>query len=94
MNAIAPRLRANVNYRITDARSLCIKNLIPPNQPQSKCIHQRIARIARLKLSLAAEIRNAKAIPIRSHATNHALKHRMILMNLSLCGAGALARGL
>src|SRR6202049_3259792 len=97
VNPIAPSFRANVNYRIANARSLRIKNLIPPHQTKRKRVYQRIARVATFKLRFAAQIRHAKTIPIRSHATNNTLKHRMILMNLGLrclSGADTLVRGL
>ncbi len=66
VNAIAPGLRSHINNRIPFARRLGVENLVTPHQAQSKRIHQRIARVARLKLGLASEVRNPKAVPVRS----------------------------
>src|SRR5205807_8981161 len=49
----------------------------------------RIARVARLKLRLTAEIRHPKAVPVRSHSANYAVHDRMVPMNVRLrilCG--------
>src|SRR5271154_540407 len=97
MDTVASRLGADINYRIPRARCASIKNLVAPNQAQSKRIHQRIAGVTSLELNLAAQVRNAKAVAVRSNTRNHALHHRMVFMNLrrgslSLWGGGAMPR--
>ncbi len=92
VDTVASSLRAYINYGISFARSAPVKNLIAADQPKSKRVHQRIAGVARLEFHLAAKIRNAKTVAVRSDARDHAFHNRVILVNLRLCGAGAPAR--
>ena len=82
VDAVAPGLRADIDHWIAFARGLGIENLIPSHQTQRKSIHQRIAGVARLKLRLAAQVRHAKAVPVRSDPADHAFQDGMILMNV------------
>jgi len=92
VDAVASGLGAYINYRIALTRRASIKDLVAADQTERKCVNQRIAGVARLKLHLAAKIGDAETIAVRSHAGNHALHDRVILMNLRLRSAGALAR--
>ncbi len=92
VDAVASGLRAHVNYRIPLARCASVKDLIAAHQPQGKGIHQRIAGIARLELHLAAKVRDAETVAVRSDARNHALHNRMVLVDFGLCSAGGRAR--
>ncbi len=93
VDTVASGLGAHINDRITLARGTRVKNLIAPHQPKRESIHQRIAGVAGLKFDFATKVRNAKTVPIRCDTADHALHHRMILVNFSLsrqspCGDG------
>ena len=83
VNAVAPGLRADVNHGIAFARGLGVKNLIAPDQSQSERIHQRIARVARLELGLAAEVGDAEAISVRGDPADYAFQDGMVLVDLA-----------
>src|SRR4029077_20206136 len=92
VDTIASGLGAHINHGIPLTRCPAVKNLVAADQPESKRIHQRIAGVAGLELNLAAKVRNSETVAVRSNARDHALHNRVILVNLSLCSAGALAR--
>src|SRR5208283_470205 len=84
VDAVAPGLGSDINDRVAFSGRARVENLIAPDQSQRKRVHQRIARVARLKLNLATEVRHTKAISVRSDAANHAFHNGMVLVNLSL----------
>ena len=84
VDAVAARLRANVDHRIARAARLGVKNLVLADQSQRKRIHQRIAAVTGLELRLAAQIRHAKAVAVSRHAAHYAVHNRMILVDLAL----------
>ncbi len=88
VNAVPPGLRSHINNRIAFAGGARIKDLVFTNQPQSKCVHQGIARVARLELHFAAKVRHAKAISIGGDAADHTFHDGMILVNLRLHRGG------
>ncbi len=84
MNAVAPSFGTHVNHRVTFPSSLGVKNLLALHQTERERIHQRIARVARLKLHFSAHVGHAKTIPVRCHATDDAFKNGMVTVNLRL----------
>src|SRR5208337_4479044 len=101
MNAVASGFGADINYGIALSRSPSIKNLVAADQSKSERVHQRVAGVTRLKLHLAAQVRDSETVAVRSHARDDALHYRMVLVNFRLrgggahprlCSAGALAR--
>src|ERR1700674_1012131 len=92
VDTVAPRLGADINYRIPLACRAPIKNLVAADQPESERVHQSIAGVARLELHLTSKVGNAETVAVRSDARDHSLHNRVTLVNLSLCSAGALVR--
>ena len=82
VDAISASLCPDVNHRIAFARSLGVEDLVPPDQAESKGIHQGITGIARFKFGLSAEVRHTKTVSIRGDATDHPFEQRMILLDL------------
>ena len=77
-----PGLCADVNHRVAFAGRLRVENLVSPDQAQRERIHQRIARVAGLKLGLAAEVGHAKAVAVGGDAADHAFDDGVILVEL------------
>src|SRR5208282_4019714 len=88
VDAVASGLGAYINYGIALARCASVKNLVAANQAESERVHQRIAGVAGLELHLAAKVRDAETVAVRSHARDDAFHHGMVLMYLSLCRDG------
>ncbi len=81
VDAVPARLRAHVDHRIADAGGLGIKDLVAPHQAQGKGVDQGIARIARLKARLAAQVGDAEAIAIAGDSADHAFQKGMVLVD-------------
>src|SRR5262249_54987864 len=92
VNSVAAGLGADVNHRIARACGARIENFVLAHKTERKRVHQWIARVARFELYLAPKVWHTKAIPEGATAAAHPFHTQMILMNLSLCSAGAPAR--
>ena len=92
MDAVAPGLGAYINYGIPFARRASVKNLVAADQAESERVHQRIAGVAGLEFHLAAKVGDAETVAVRSDARDHAFHDRVVFVNFSLCGSGALPR--
>src|SRR6266404_9198280 len=84
VDTVASGLGAYINYGIPLARSASVKNLVAADQAESKRVHQGIAGVTGLELHLAAKVRNAETVGVRSDARDHALHNRVILVNFRL----------
>src|SRR5437016_359594 len=78
MNAVAARLRANLDNGVTDARRLSVEDLIFAEDPEREHVHQRIAVVAIFKDALAAHGRNAEAVAVMRDARHHAFHNPTI----------------
>ena len=74
MNAIAPRLRADVDDWIADARGLGVENFILAKHAEREHVHQRIAVVAFLENAFAADRRHAEAVAVMGDAGDHAFE--------------------
>ena len=72
MNAVAPGLGAEINYRKADAFGLGVKNPIGPGEADRHGIDQNVAVIARVEIHLAADGRHAEGISIATDAGDDA----------------------
>ena len=79
MDAVAPGLRTNIDHRVAGASGLAIEDFVLAHHAERKCIHQRIAAVAWLKLRFAAQVRYAKAVAVAGDAAYHALNNGVIL---------------
>src|SRR5580658_3699133 len=80
VDAVAPGLCANVDYRISLASRLRVKNFVLSHQAQRKGVDQRITRVAGLELGFAAQVGHSETVSVRSDAADHALEDGMILV--------------
>jgi len=86
VNTIPSGLGAHVDHRIAFACRFRIKNLIFANQAERECIHQRIARVAGLEFSFAAQIRHPETVSVRSNTAYDAFKNGVIAVNFGRRG--------
>ena len=86
MNAIASGLRADIDHGIAFTRRARVEDFVLPHEAKRKCIHQRIARVTRLKFRLPTKIRYTETVAVRSNTANHPFKNRVVLVNLALRG--------
>ena len=84
MNAIAPGLGANVDHRIAFSSGARVENFILANQPHGECIHKRIARVTRLELGFATQVRHAEAVSVGGDSADHAFEDRVIFVQFRL----------
>src|SRR5208283_2008393 len=86
VDTVTPRLGADVDYRIALASRAGIEDFILPHQAHGKSVHQRIARVAWLKLRFTTQVRHAETVAVGSDSAHHAFENGMIAMNLCLRG--------
>jgi hypothetical protein len=81
VDAVAPRLGADIDHRIADAGGLAVEDLVDFDQAERKGIDQRIAAVAGLKFGFAAQVGHAKAVAVAGDAAHHALDDGVILVD-------------
>jgi len=86
VNAVASGLGPDIDHRVALAGRARIENLIFAHQAERERVHQRIARVARLKFRLAAEIRHAEAVSVGGDSADHAFENGVILVEFGPCG--------
>src|SRR5258708_18866056 len=74
VDAVTSGLGADIDHGIAFAGGARVKDFIFADEAHRECIHQRIARVARLELRLPAEVRHAEAISIGSDPADHAFE--------------------
>ena len=72
VDAVAARLRADVDHRVADADGLGVKDLVFPDEAEREGVHQRIAGVAGLEAGFAAEVGNAEAVAVAGDAVDDA----------------------
>ena len=72
MDAIAPRLRAEIDDRVPDPRRFCVKNLVGAGEADGHGIDEDIAVVARVELGRAPDRRHAERIAVAPDAGHDA----------------------
>src|SRR6185437_12378125 len=80
VNAVAAGLGADVNHRIALAGRARVEDLVFAHQAEREGIYQRITGVAFLEFCLAAQIGNAKTVPVRCNAADHSLENGVVLV--------------
>ena len=88
VDAVAAGLGADINDGVAGAAGLAVEDLVLADQTEREGVHQRIARIAGLKLGFAAQIRHAEAVAVAGHAADDAFNNGVVLLDELLVVVG------
>ncbi len=91
VDAVAPRLCADVDHRIAFAGGARVKDFVFAHQAHGECIYQRVARVAGLEFSFAAEVGDSEAVAVGGYAADYAFEDGVIAVDVflgcdGLCG--------
>ena len=75
VNAVAARLGADVIHRVPDARGDALDDVGRRSDAEAEHVDERVAGVARLEHDLAADGRDADAVPVAGDAGDDAFEH-------------------